>query len=110
MNQLTHYQAAAGIGEETGYAFAEAGAAGVVFADLNYEGALANAEKSKTFAINPDYRALAIKVDTTDPTSVKEMVDFTVKEFGQINYSINSAGVSHSYIHSFGIELPHTHH
>ncbi|KAI9639988.1 hypothetical protein NHQ30_011657, partial [Ciborinia camelliae] len=85
--------AAAGIGEETGYAFAEAGAAGVVFADLNYEGASANAEKSKAFAINPKYRALAIKVDTTDPNSVQAMVDFTIKEFGQIDYSINSAGV-----------------
>jgi NAD(P)-dependent dehydrogenase (short-subunit alcohol dehydrogenase family) len=64
-----------------------------VFADLNYEGALENAEKSKVFATNPQYRALGIKVDTSDPESVQEMVNRTISEFGRIDYSVNSAGV-----------------
>ncbi|RDL36253.1 uncharacterized protein BP5553_06865 [Venustampulla echinocandica] len=85
--------AAAGIGEEVGYAFAEAGASGVVFADINYEQAAENAEKSKAHATNPKYRALAIKVDVSDPANVQEMVDFTVKEFDRIDYSVNSAGL-----------------
>lgn len=64
-----------------------------MFADIDFEGSSANAEKSKAFATNPAYRAVAIRVDTTDPESVQAMVDFTIKEFGQISYSINSAGV-----------------
>ncbi|KAM3149106.1 hypothetical protein ABEW05_010629 [Botrytis cinerea] len=84
---------AAGIGEETGFAFAEAGASGVIFADLNIEGAKASAEKSKEFATNPQYRTLALEVNTTEPGSVQAMVDFTIKEFGRIDYFVNSAGV-----------------
>lgn len=86
--------AAAGIGEETGFAFAEAGALGVVFADVNEEGAAANAVKSKEYATNPKYRAVSIKVDVTKLASVQAMVDFAVKEFGRIDYSVNSAGVT----------------
>ncbi|KAM0168511.1 hypothetical protein ACHAPF_010930 [Botrytis cinerea] len=84
---------AAGNGEETGFAFAEAGASGVIFADLNIEGAKASAEKSKEFATNPQYRTLALEVNTTEPGSVQAMVDFTIKEFGRIDYFVNSAGV-----------------
>lgn len=82
------------MGEEIGFAFAEAGAAGVVFADSNAEGARENAEKSEKYATNPQYRAVSIKVDVAIPESVQAMVDFTVKEFGRIDYSVNSAGVS----------------
>ena len=58
-----------------------------------------NAEKSKTYATNPEYRALAMKVDTANLDSVQEMVDFTIKEFDRIDYSVNSAGVSFFYYH-----------
>ncbi|EPE37166.1 NAD(P)-binding Rossmann-fold containing protein [Glarea lozoyensis ATCC 20868] len=88
--------AAAGIGEETGYAFAQAGALGVVFADIHCKLAAENAEKSKAYATNTQYRALSIKVDTTDPISVQEMVDFTVREFGRLDYNVNSAGLGAS--------------
>ncbi|EMR82297.1 putative short-chain dehydrogenase reductase family protein [Botrytis cinerea BcDW1] len=84
---------AAGIGEETGFVFAEAGASGVIFADLSIEGAKASAEKSREFATNPQYRTLALEVNTTEPESVQAMVDFTIKKFGQIDYFVNSAGV-----------------
>ena len=35
-----------------------------------------------------------MKVDVVEPESVQAMVDVTVKEFGKIDYSVNSAGVS----------------
>ncbi|KAH8685444.1 hypothetical protein BGZ60DRAFT_395197 [Tricladium varicosporioides] len=85
--------AGAGIGAEIGYAFAEAGALGVVFADLNHGNATANSEKSKEFAINPNFRSLSIQVDVTNPGSVQAMVDLCVKEFSRIDYFVHSAGV-----------------
>ena len=48
---------------------------------------------SKKFAKNPEYRAIAVKVDVTDPESVQSMVDTAIKEFGRIDHSVNSAGV-----------------
>lgn len=73
---------------------AEAGAAGIVFADRNEQGARAAAEESKRYAQNPNYRAIAVAVDVTDPSSVQEMANKTMNEFGRIDYSVNSAGVS----------------
>jgi NAD(P)-dependent dehydrogenase (short-subunit alcohol dehydrogenase family) len=87
-------KAAGGIGKETALAFAEAGARGVVFADVNHEGIKAAAEESSKYARHAEYRALAIKVDLTDAQSVQDLVETTVKEFGRIDYAVNSAGVS----------------
>jgi len=98
--------AASGIGQETAYAFAEAGAVAVVFADINEQGAQESAEKSKKFAIHAEYRALAIKVDITDEDSVQAMVDLAVKEFRRIDYSVNSAGLGNlSYSPASDIKL-----
>ena len=88
-------QAASGIGKETALAFAEAGAIGVVIADINEEGALAAAEESKKCAENANFKAIAVKVDITDEASVENMVRTTVEEFGRIDYNVNSAGVCH---------------
>ena len=62
-------------------------------ADLNYDAALKTARESEKLAINPSYSALAIAVDVSDSTSVDKMVTAAVKEFGRIDYSVNSAGV-----------------
>ena len=86
-------QAASGIGQETGWQLAEAGAAGVLFADINEAGAKESAEKSKTLSSNPNYKALGLKVDVTSKTSVQAMVDTALKEFGRIDYGVNSAAV-----------------
>lgn len=75
-------------------AFAEAGARTVVFADANEQGARDAAEESKSISRNADYRPLALKVDIASEDSVQSMVDTTVKEFGRVDYSVNSAGVS----------------
>ncbi|KAI1392345.1 NAD(P)-binding protein [Hypoxylon trugodes] len=85
--------AAGGIGKEVGLTFAEAGAKGVLFADINYEGVTEAAEASKAIATSPNYRALSVKVDVVDVNSVQEMIDLAAKEFGRIDYCINAAGV-----------------
>lgn len=90
---LNIHQAAAGIGQETGFAFAEAGASAVIFADINEQGVLENVEASKKYSTNPKYRAIGIKVNVTDQASVQAMVDTAIKEFGRIDYSVNCAGV-----------------
>lgn len=87
-------QAAAGIGKETAFAFAEAGVKGVAFADLNEQGAQDAAAESKKYATDAEYQSLVIKVDVADEASVQQMVDKVVKEFGCIDYAVNSAGVS----------------
>lgn len=69
---------------------------GVVFADLNEDAATKAAEESKSLAINANYRAIAVCVNVSDESSVRAMVETTVKEFGRIDYSVNSAGVWHT--------------
>ena len=90
---MNYFQAASGIGKETAFSFAEAGAAGVIFADIDEESARAVCEKAKTLATHPEYRGIAVRVDVTDSTSVQSMVHAAVTEFGRIDYSVNSAGV-----------------
>ncbi|KAM3158724.1 Short-chain dehydrogenase RED2 [Botrytis cinerea] len=85
--------AATGIGRETGYAFAEAGALVVAFADINFEGAKMSAEKSNGFAKNSSYQSFAIQVDVADVDSVQSMVDRMVEKFGRIDYLVHSAGL-----------------
>ena len=92
--ELMVSQAGSGIGRETAYAFAEAGAAGVVFADVNVESAQAASTASKKFATSSDYRGVAVKVDALSLASVRDMVEETMKHFGRIDYCVNSAGVS----------------
>ena len=91
---MTTCQAAGAIGEETAYAFAEAGAAAIAFADINEQKAKEVAGKSKNLAVNPEYRAFAVAVDITDSSSVQHLIDSVVKEFGRIDYNVNAAGVN----------------
>ena len=72
----------------------EAGAAGVVFADINLSNAQSAVEESKSFASNSAYHGHAISVDVESLESVQEMVKETVSKFGRIDYLVNSAGVS----------------
>ncbi|KAJ0106750.1 hypothetical protein J7T55_001274 [Diaporthe amygdali] len=88
--------AAAGIGKEAAFAFAEAGVEGVAFADLNEQGAQEAAAESKNYATNANYQSLVIKVDVADENVVQHMVDAVVKAFGWIDYAVNSAGVKAS--------------
>jgi len=85
--------AAAGIGKETGFLLAEAGARAVAFADIDEASAKEAALQSEAIATNPDYRAIAIAVDVRDEASVIAMVKTAVTEFERIDYNINCAGV-----------------
>ena len=76
------------------FAFAEAGATGVILADLNDTSAHETAKQSQIFASQSTYRSLVIHLDVTDPASVQAVVDTAMKEFGRIDYSVHCAGVT----------------
>jgi NAD(P)-dependent dehydrogenase (short-subunit alcohol dehydrogenase family) len=82
-----------GIGREVSLAYAAYGARALITADLNHSAAETTARDSEKLATNPSFRTLALSVDVSDPTSVNTMVAAAVKEFGRIDYSINSAGI-----------------
>ncbi|KAF2683282.1 NAD(P)-binding protein [Lentithecium fluviatile CBS 122367] len=84
--------AASGIGRDTGFSFAEAGAQAVIFADLNEPGASEATKANKKYATNPEYTVIAIHVDITSVTSVQDMIDGSIREYGTIDYFVHSAG------------------
>lgn len=86
-------QAASGIGQDTGFAFAEAGARAVIFADIDFAGAAESVEQSRKYASNADYDSLAVEVNVADEASVQRMVYLAIAKFGRIDYNVNSAGV-----------------
>jgi NAD(P)-dependent dehydrogenase (short-subunit alcohol dehydrogenase family) len=91
---LTSSQVASGIGQETALSLAEAGAMGILFADLEGDKASQVALKSEKTATAGTYKAVSCEVDITNLQSVQAMVDFALKEFGRFDYLVNSAGIS----------------
>jgi NAD(P)-dependent dehydrogenase (short-subunit alcohol dehydrogenase family) len=91
---LTDTKAAGGIGKEIVFALAEAGAKGVLCADLKGDEASKVAEESKSFATVLDFRAFVFEVDITDAQSVQALAEFGLKQFGRVDYLVNAAGVS----------------
>ncbi|KAL8729342.1 MAG: hypothetical protein Q9181_005040 [Wetmoreana brouardii] len=85
--------AAAGIGKETALAFAEAGARGVVIADINHDGAQEVALQCNKIAKHTVFNSVAVFVDIVDEESVEAMVQRAIEVFGRIDYSVNSAGI-----------------
>ncbi len=77
-----------GNGRGMALCLADHGAA-VVVADINVE----NAENVAKEIKDKGGRAIACRVDVTDPQSVKDMVELGVKEFGPITTLVNNAGV-----------------
>jgi NAD(P)-dependent dehydrogenase (short-subunit alcohol dehydrogenase family) len=86
-------QGGSGIGKEIGYTFAESGAKGVLFADINATAAAEAAEESKALSQLAGFKAISVELDVTNAASVQKAVDLAVEEFGAIDYCINSAGV-----------------
>ena len=80
--------AAAGMGLDTGRAFAASGAA-VVLSDVNEE-ALRGATDELTAA---GHRALGVACDVADEAQVAALVDRTVAEFGGLDMAYNNAGI-----------------
>jgi NAD(P)-dependent dehydrogenase (short-subunit alcohol dehydrogenase family) len=66
---------------------------GIIFADINGEGAKDAASEARKVASDPDFKAIGVQVDVTNASSVQNLVDTAVNEFGTIEYLVNSAGV-----------------
>ena len=65
--------------------------ANIIIADIQED--LANTA-AKEIANSFGIKSTAFKVDVSDPTSVKELVDTAIKEFEQIHILVNNAGVT----------------
>jgi NAD(P)-dependent dehydrogenase (short-subunit alcohol dehydrogenase family) len=78
-----------GLGKVFCHAFAEAGAV-VVVAEINPETGPQTAQEVK----RKGRRALFIETDVSDRASVRQMVDRTLAELGQIDFLMNNAGIT----------------
>ncbi|KAL9029880.1 MAG: hypothetical protein Q9180_006975 [Flavoplaca navasiana] len=85
--------AGSGLGRGIALAFAASGSAGVLFADIDGNAAVNVATESKELSTNPDYHAIALKIDVTVEENVDSMVDNAIKEFGRVDYAVNCAGI-----------------
>ncbi|WYZ46608.1 hypothetical protein EsH8_IX_000833 [Colletotrichum jinshuiense] len=85
--------AGSGIGRATGYTFAASRARAVIFTDINEDSAVAAATRSKDFATNPEYEARGYRMDVTDEAAVTALMQTVAREFGRVDYLVNSAGV-----------------
>ena len=74
-------------------AFAEAGAKGLVIADIDYEGALQAAKECQKISKHPEFQAKAVHVDVADEASVESMIHVATHSFGRTDCNVNSAGV-----------------
>ena len=77
-----------GMGLATARAFAESGAS-VVLADINEDSVKAVADELNAAG----YRALAVRCDVSEETSVAAMVEQTVAAFGRLDVAFNNAGI-----------------
>ncbi|KAI2627608.1 NAD(P)-binding protein [Hypoxylon sp. NC1633] len=82
-----------GIGQATAVAFAQAGAAGVLIADINFELAQEAVKVVKGAATRSDFRVEAVHVDVTVQESVQSVMKHMVDSFGRIDYCVICAGV-----------------
>ena len=81
--------AAQGIGACLADAFSQLGAE-VAIVDINYDKAKATAEK---ISAKTGGKLLPYSCDVTNPDSVQEMIEAVVKDFGEINFAVNNAGI-----------------
>lgn len=80
--------AGSGIGKSCAVEFARAGAK-VIAADINFIGA----EETVNEIAASGGSAFAFRTDVSDPSSVMELVDYTVTTFGRIDALINNAAI-----------------
>lgn len=80
--------ASSGIGRGIAKRFAQEGA-NVVIADIQLDAA----EKIVDEIEEIDQKALALKIDVSNPEDVDEMVSKTIEEFGKIDILVDNAGV-----------------
>jgi 3-oxoacyl-[acyl-carrier protein] reductase len=77
-----------GIGHATAVAFAKQGA-NIVVADVDIEGCQKTASEARALGA----RALAVRVDISDESSVQALVDTALDTFGRIDILVNNAGI-----------------
>ncbi|KAG2411300.1 hypothetical protein I3760_Q013500 [Carya illinoinensis] len=77
---------ASGIGEATAHVFAKHGARMVVIADVQKE---VGQQVAKSIGLN---HSAYIHCDVTDEEQVKAMVEWTVKNYGQLDIMFSNAG------------------
>ncbi|KAI1405544.1 NAD(P)-binding protein [Hypoxylon fuscum] len=82
-----------GIGQATALAFAQAGAAGVMIADIDFELAQEAVNVVKGAATRSNFRVEAVSVDITIEESVQSAIKQMVDSFGRIDYCVICAGV-----------------
>ena len=80
---------ARGIGRCLAEGFAEMGA-DIALVDINIDLAKQTAEE---LGAKTGRKILAYQCDVTDPASVEQMMEQYVKDYGQINFAINNAGI-----------------
>ena len=85
--------AAGGIGRAAALQFAAQGAAHVVVADIDAEGARATAAAINEASQDPA-GASAVAVDVTDEAAVVSMVDGIVADHGRLDIAFNNAGIA----------------
>ena len=83
--------AARGIGQACAYRFAEEGA-DIACLDIDMEVNEQTAAKCHEFGVE----AISVKINVTDPASVKEAFDAVVKKWGRIDTLVCSAGITTS--------------
>jgi NAD(P)-dependent dehydrogenase (short-subunit alcohol dehydrogenase family) len=81
---------ASGIGRELCQQLHERGAAAVVAADLNLDGAQQTADR----IVAAGGQARAVHVDVTQAEAIQQLVADTVAEFGRLDYMFNNAGIA----------------
>ncbi len=80
--------AGSGIGKACAVEFAKEGSK-VVVADINFTGA----GETVNEIIAAGGNACAVMTDVSDPSSVKELVSFTIRKFGRIDTLVNNAAI-----------------
>ena len=83
---------AGGIGQAAARQFAVQGAAHVVVADVDGEGARATADAISSGGLQS--RTSAVAVDVTDEAAVMSMVDGVVARHGRLDIAFNNAGIA----------------
>jgi NAD(P)-dependent dehydrogenase (short-subunit alcohol dehydrogenase family) len=78
-----------GLGRAIALCLAEKGA-DIVVADMNLEGAKEVAKEVEALG----RKALAVVANVTEPDSVQQMVDETLKAFGKVDILVNNAGIT----------------
>lgn len=76
------------LGKQFTRTLGEAGAK-VVVADIDFDAAYEHAQNLR----ETDIRAIAVKVDVTNPDSISALVDHTVSEYASIDVLVNSAAL-----------------